>query len=48
MKNLEGAIGSAIDELKEIGELEDIDKEVLEEEFLPKEIDLKKQKQEEH
>lgn len=48
MKNIEGAIGSSIDELKEIGELEDIDKEVLQEEFLPKEIEIKKQKQEEH
>jgi len=48
MKNLEGAIGSSIDELKEIGELEDIDKEVLQEEFLPQEIETRKQKQEEH
>lgn len=48
MKNIEGAIGSSIDELKEIGELEDIDKEVLQEEFLPQEIEIRKQRQEEH
>ena len=47
MKNIEGAIGSSVDELKEIGELEDIDKEVLQEEFLPQEIQIQKQKQEE-
>lgn len=42
MKNIEGLIGSSVEELKEIGELEDINKEVLEEEFLPKEVQARK------